>query len=168
MILFDFDTVGNTSGDAAWQVVNDGVMGGRSQGFVELEAGALQFTGTLVTQGGGFTSVRANRAVDLTGYEGVALRVRGGGRTFEVEVDDGTRYGWRAVSRRATFETKEEWALVHVSFSELETTVFGQPVVAPPIDLANIKQIGLYIADKRDGPFRLEVDSIGAYRADAD
>lgn len=52
-------------------------------------------------------------------------------------------------------------------FSELRTTVFGQPVRVAPIDLTNVKRIGLYILDGKDGPFRLEVDSVRAYRADA-
>jgi NADH dehydrogenase [ubiquinone] 1 alpha subcomplex assembly factor 1 len=164
MALFDF----NSADEASWQVVNDGVMGGRSQGYVAIEEGMLRFTGTLVTQGGGFTSVRADRSVDLEGYDGLELRVRGGGRTFEVEVDDDTRRRGRTVSRRAPFETDAEWSLVRVPFSDLRTTIFGQPVSAPPIDLANVKRIGLYILDGKDGPFRLEVDTIRAYRADAD
>ena len=82
-------------------------------------------------------------------------------------MDDDTRRGWRSVSRRASFETQAEWAWVRVPFSALRTTVFGQRVSAPPIDLANVKRIGLYILDGKDGPFRLEVDSIRAYRADA-
>jgi len=163
MTLFDF----NTADEASWQVVNDGVMGGSSQGYVVIEDGILRFTGTLVTQGGGFTSVRADRTVDLAGYDGLELRVRGGGRTFEVAVNDDTRR-WRGrVSRRAPFETGAEWALVRVPFSTLRTTVFGQEVSAPPIDLANVKRIGFYILDGKDGPFRLEVDAIRAYRADA-
>jgi hypothetical protein len=36
-------------------------------------------------------------------------------------------------------------------------------VNAPPIDLAKIRGVGLYIADGRDGPFRLEVDYIRSY-----
>ena len=162
MTLFDFDT----PDEAAWQVVNDGVMGGRSQGYVEIEDGTLRCTGTLVTRGGGFTSVRAERAVDLSGYDGLELRVRGGGRTFEVEVDDDTRRRGRSLSRRAPFETTAEWALVRVPFSALRASVFGQPVSAPPLDPANVQRIGLYILDGQDGPFRLEVDTIRAYRAE--
>lgn len=162
MTLFDFDST-----DASdWQVVNDGVMGGRSQGFIDIEDGTLRFTGELVTRGGGFTSVRTDRRVDLSDYGGLELRVRGGGRTFEVEVDDGTRRGWRSVSRRAPFETTAEWKTVRIPFSALKTTVFGEPVNAPPIDLSSVQSFGLYILDGIDGPFRLEVDTIQAYRAD--
>lgn len=158
--LFAFDA----DDDARWAVVNDGVMGGRSEGFVEVEDGTLRFTGTLVTRGGGFTSVRADRAFDLAGYDGLELRVRGGGRTFEVAVDDGTRRGGRTVSRRAPFETEAEWRWVRVPFGALGTTIFGRPVDAPPLDPGSVRSIGLFIADGQDGPFRLEVDEIRAYR----
>jgi hypothetical protein len=160
LTLFTFES----SDEEAWQVVNDGVMGGRSRGYVKIEDGMLRFTGTLVTQGGGFTSVRARRSVDLSDYEGLELRVRGGGRTFEVEIDDGTRNWGRKVSRRAAFETSDEWAWVRVPFSALQSTVFGRPVRAAAVNLANVRGVGLYILDGIDGPFRLEVEEIRAYQ----
>ncbi|CAN5707007.1 CIA30 family protein [soil metagenome] len=159
--VFAFDN----SDEADWNVVNDGVMGGRSAGFVTVEEGTLRFTGTLVTRGGGFTSVRARRVIDLTGHAGLELRVRGNDRQFEVEVDDGVRGSRGSLSRRAPFMASEEWTLLRVPFSGLRNTVFGQAVNAPQIDLARIEGVGLYIADGQDGPFRLEVDFIRAYGA---
>ncbi|MEM9971575.1 MAG: CIA30 family protein, partial [Pseudomonadota bacterium] len=79
-------------------------------------------------------------SVDLSGYDGVELRVRGSGRTFEVEVDDGTRRGWRRVSRQAPFETTPEWTWVRVPFSALGTSVWGQPVNAAPLDPAKVER----------------------------
>jgi NADH dehydrogenase [ubiquinone] 1 alpha subcomplex assembly factor 1 len=159
--LFTFDR----TDEAEWDVVNDGVMGGRSAGFVAVEQGALRFTGTLVTQGGGFTSVRARRAVDLTGQLGIEMRVRGSGRQFEVELDDGVRAYGRTVSRRAPFATSAEWTVVRVPFSALRSTIFGRAVNAPVIDVARIRGMGLYMADGQDGPFRLEVDYVRSYGA---
>lgn len=163
VILFTFDR----ADEAEWDVVNDGVMGGRSQGFVTVEDGTLRFTGTLVTQGGGFTSVRAGRSIDLTDQLGLELRVRGSGRRFEVELDDGVRTYGRTVSRRAPFPTSAEWTVVRVPFSAFRSSIFGQAVNAPPIDLARIRGVGLYMLDGQDGPFRLEVDYIRTYGAEA-
>lgn len=160
-MLFDFEA----PNEAAWQVVNDGVMGGLSEGYFTVEDGVLTFTGTLVTQGGGFTSVRIARPINLEGYDGVELRVRGGGRTFEVQVDDNARYRGRFVSRRAPFAPQADWTVVRVPFSALRTSIFGRPVNAPPIDLARVTGFGLFILDGQDGPFRLEVDALCAYRA---
>ena len=161
--LFGFDR----ADEAEWFVVNDGVMGGRSAGFVAVEEGTLRFTGTLVTQGGGFTSVRARRTIDLTGELGIELRVRGSGRSFEVEVDDGERRFGRSVSRRASFSTTAEWTIVRVPFNTLRSSIFGQAVNAAPFDPARIRAVGLYMADGKDGAFRLEVDFIRSYGTDA-
>lgn len=158
LTLFSFDT----PDEPQWTVVNDGVMGGRSAGFVELTDGTLHFTGTLVTQGGGFTLVRAPREANLTGFYALELRVRGSGRSFQVELGDGARAYGRIVSRRASFETSTEWNVVRVPFTALRSTIRGREVDAPPIDLARIQSVGIYIADRKDGAFRLEVDFIRA------
>jgi len=157
--LFTFNRVDESN----WQVVNDGVMGGRSFGAVAVADGHLRFSGTLVTQGGGFTSIRTPLSVDLRGAEGLELRVRGSGRPFEVEIGDGTQSFRRNISRRAVFPTAEDWTVVSVPFTALRSTIFGRTVTAPPLDLTRIRSIGLYIIDGRDGPFWLELDYIKAY-----
>lgn len=160
MTLFDF----NNTNEARWQIVNDGVMGGRSKGQFVIDEGKLVFTGTLVTRGGGFTSVRTNGRINLEGYDGVELRVRGGGRTFDVAVGDDARLRGRNISRRAPFQTGAEWTWVRVPFSTLGKTIFGRRVNAPDINLATVNRIGFFIADGIDGPFQLEVDEIRVYK----
>jgi NADH dehydrogenase [ubiquinone] 1 alpha subcomplex assembly factor 1 len=159
--LFDFRT--QVHGD--WQVLNDGVMGGRSKGYVEHQDGRLRFSGTTVTEGGGFTSIRARVILDLQKYEGLEIRVRGGGRSFEIELEDGVRTRGRRISRRASFDTDDGWKVIRVPFSSLQASTFGRPVSAPPVDLSNVTQIGIYIVDGNDGPFSLEVETIRAYGA---
>lgn len=160
MVLFDFED----SAVSTWSIVNDGVMGGRSKGYGRISEGIMRFDGTLVTRGGGFTSVRTAHSVDLSTFDGLELRVRGNGRSFEVEINDGQRYGWRDVSRRIPFDTNDEWRVIRVPFSDVRSTVFGEPVTVPDIDLASVEQIGFYILDGIDGRFWLEVDTISAYR----
>jgi hypothetical protein len=109
--------------------------------------------------------VRARRTVDLTGQLGIELRVRGSGRQFEVELDDGVRGYGRMVSRRAPFRTSAEWTVVRVPFSALRSTIFGRAVDAPVIDVARIRGVGLYMVDGQDGPFKLEVDYMRSYGA---
>lgn len=157
--IFEFDR----DTDLNWSVVNDGVMGGRSAGYIAIEAGTLRFTGTLVTQGGGFTSVRARRDSDLSDATGLELLVRGSGRQFEIEVDDGLVYFGRSVSRRTTFASSADWTLIRVPFSSLQSSIFGQRVHVAPINLSRIVGVGIYIADGQDGDFSLEVDHIRAY-----
>jgi hypothetical protein len=164
MMLFDFED----ANEAAWTVVNDGVMGGNSEGYVRRTAdGTLRFTGTLVTEGGGFTSARTEEAVDLSGYDGLALRVRGGGRSFQVDVRDGTQVRGMPLSRRASFPTSADWQTVRVPFSALGKSVRGRAVPgAPPLEPSAVQGLALFMADGQNGAFRLEVDAIRAYRAE--
>ena len=159
-VLFTFDT----NDEGRWGVVNDGVMGGRSRGYGEISDGRVRFWGELVTRGGGFTSVRSRMPADLAGYDGLELRVRGNGRTFEIELSDGELFRGRTVSRRAAFPTTDEWTTVRVPFRDFQSSVFGQRVRTAPLDASAIRSIGLYILDGIDGPFELEVDEIRAYR----
>jgi NADH dehydrogenase [ubiquinone] 1 alpha subcomplex assembly factor 1 len=159
-VLFDFEGTGT----AQWRVESDRVMGGRSTGSAEVAEGMLVFTGEVVTEGGGFSSVRAGRQVDLSGYDGIELRVRGGGRTFALDVSDGTESRGREVTRRAPFPTTGSWETVRVPFDALEETAHGEPVSPGPLNRSAVTSIGIYIIDGKDGPFRLEVDWIRSYR----
>ena len=159
-MLFDFEGAEK----AQWRVESDRVMGGRSTGSVEMTESTLVFDGEVVTEGGGFSSVRARRQVDLSGYDGIELRVRGGGRTFELDVSDGTESRGREVNRRGPFPTTGSWETVRVPFDSLEETAHGEPVSPGPLNLSAVTSIGIYIIDGKDGPFRLEVDWIRAYR----
>ena len=159
-MLFDFENAGK----ARWRVESDRVMGGRSTGAAEVTDGTLVFTGEVVTEGGGFSSVRASRQADLTGYDGIELRVRGGGRTFELDVSDGTESRGREVNRRGPFPTASSWETVRVPFDSLEESAHGEPVSPGPLDISAVKSIGIYVIDGKDGPFRLEMDWVRAYR----
>ena len=56
---------------------------------------------------------------------------------------------------------------VREPFRALRSTIFGRAVNAAPLDVARIRGVGLYIADGKDGTFRLEVDCIRSYGGDA-
>jgi hypothetical protein len=126
--------------------------------------GTLVFDGEVVTEGGGFSSVRAGRTVDLSVHDGIELRVRGGGRTFERDGSDGTERRGREGTRRGSFPTTGFGETVRVPFDSLEETAHGEAVSPGPLKLSTVKSIGTDIIDRRDGPFRLEVDGIRAYR----
>ena len=75
---------------------------------------------------------------------------------------DGAQRNGRDIARRGEFITREDWQTVRVPFSSLKATVHGEPVDAEPLALDAVESIALYIADGKDGPFRLEVDWIRA------
>jgi len=75
--------------EQGWYVQNDGVMGGKSQGSLEFidVTNTMKFSGTIVTQGGGFTSVRRKTKLDLSKYAGIVVTVEAEPYSLN---DDGT------------------------------------------------------------------------------
>ncbi|MEM6529429.1 MAG: CIA30 family protein [Chloroflexota bacterium] len=150
--------------NADWQMVNDGVMGGISGSTVtRTDAGTWLFSGIVsLENNGGFASAQAMlpRPIDLSQFNGLALRVRG----------DGNRYGFNArsvglvrLSYRGYFETTGDWQQITFAFADLQPITLGNVVPdAPPLDLTQVQMLGFIIADKQDGPFSLEIDTIRA------
>ena len=157
-VLTTFD---GSAGDIRWRVVNDNVMGGRSDGDFQIDSGSLLFKGSTNTRGGGFSSIRSIPA-PLTIPESAAgfkLNLMGDGRTytFRVETSEGVSY-W------AEFPTSKEWSIAQVPFSRFKPRWRGRWLPGPELDPARIVSIGLMIYDGRDGEFLLEVDWIGVYQ----
>ena len=157
--------------DGDWVIVNDGVMGGRSNGVVEFADSTMRFTGTVVTQGGGFTSVRYQlNGTELAGTRRIEMQVRSDRRTYGLTLEDASRLGGRSVSHRADLATgsptdADSWQIVTMAYDELRPSIFGQPVDAAPFDPDQALEIGIIIADGNDGEFALDVDWIDACRS---
>ena len=153
-----------------WVVVNDGVMGGRSAGIVDVVDSTMRFTGNVVTAGGGFTSVRRMLDGDeLVGTERIVLRVRADDRTYGLTLEDASRSGRRPVAHGADLVIEpvtdaDGWNTVELAYERLEPTVFGQPIDADAFDPDTASEIGIIIADGQDGGFELTVDWIDACR----
>lgn len=158
--LADFE---ETDPGAGWQVVNDGVMGGRSFGEATFADGAMTFAGTIVTDGGGFSSVRLELPLGGLGEaNSLQLRVRTDGRSYEIQADDAAPGRDRQVSHFGTLPVNGPgaWDEVSVVLGEMEARFFGRPVDDAPFEPAQATSIGLFLADGFDGPFTIEVDWI--------
>lgn len=148
-----------------WFVVDDGVMGGVSQGYFHSEEGVGIFSGELsLEHGGGFSSVRRMPAsYPLAGTQGILLRLRGDGRTYQCRVRndqafDGIAYG-------APFVTQPgKWAMVRLPWSEFVAVYHGRRVPnAPTLDPARVEQLGVLLADRQPGDFCLELAEIQSF-----
>ena len=164
-MLFAFDTP-----DAAkeWVAVNDGVMGGVSDGRFKLtDAKTLEFFGRLsLENNGGFASVRSKpKGLGLTKDDSIVVRLRGDGREYTLNLYVPTQR--IAFSYRATIKTKAgEWIEVSVPIRDFYATSFGNRVSdAGPVDAGKVNSVGFLLSDKRAGPFKLEVEWIKAVGA---
>lgn len=162
LLLTDFTT---QAGDLDWYVMNDNVMGGRSQGNFKIEQGELNFVGSTNTRGGGFSSIRTTPVpLDLSKFSGIRLKVRGDGRRYTWRLATNARWRGRQVSYWADFDTKDgAWTTVDIPFSEFIPQYRGITLDGPELEPGQIRDMGLMIYDKQDGPFELRLASVHAY-----
>ena len=153
-----------------WQAVNDGVMGGVSDGrFRITERQTLEFYGTLsLENNGGFASVRSRpRTLGLQTGDTLVARVRGDGREYQLNLYVSGRM--RAFSYRAPVQTRSgEWIDVAVPLDRFEATSFGRVLRGEgPVDPRSVTSIGFLLAEKTPGPFLLEVAWVKVLRGPA-
>ena len=145
-----------------WRVVNDGVMGGLSQGTVSYVDDIMHFEGTLsLENNGGFSSIRGPlKNYDLSSFEKVTIRFRGNGGTFGLRLKTDEPYympyfkmnflptdEWQTM----TFDLRDfpQWRLNDLTGSKADTE-----------SLSKIIRLGIIKSDKKVGPFELDVDYI--------
>jgi hypothetical protein len=165
-VIVDF----SEPGSIPWSIVNDGVMGGRSTSKMEIsEDGSARFEGFVsLENNGGFASTRAAlQSLNLSGYAGVILKVRGDGRRYQLRfrVDDASD----GVAYRAAFDTiTGEWLELQLRFADFQPSFRGSVLSdVGPLDPVRIRQMGFLIADKKEGPFRLEIAWVKAVKEEA-
>lgn len=164
-VLFDFN---GTDAADEWQTVNDGVMGGVSDGQFKIsEEKTLEFYGTLsLENNGGFASVRS-RSKDLGLKKGdrLVVRLRGDGREYSLNLY--TQRRMTAFSYRAVFATKkDEWIEVLLPLDTFVATSFGQVIDNQPLEPGEVNGIGILLGDKKAGRFKLEVEWIKVIKSD--
>ncbi|QEL17799.1 CIA30 family protein [Limnoglobus roseus] len=165
LVLFDFSLPGAAS---EWQAVNDGVMGGVSEGTFQItDRKTLAFFGTLsLENNGGFASVRTKaKKLSLESGDALRVRVRGDGRQYSLNL-----YVPRpqvAFSYRATVTTtSDEWVEVTLPLDTFEATSFGRVVKdAGAVKPNEVNALGFMVSDKKAGPFKLEIEWVKVVRA---
>ncbi len=150
-----------------WLSVNDNVMGGVSEGgFRITEDKTLEFSGKIsLDNQGGFASIRTQSAdLGLDGFDTIALRVKGDGRTYYLDLRAAKTFA--AASYRVPLKTqKDTWQEVRVPVKDFEYSVFGKRIAgAEGLTASNVQSVGFTLADKQAGPFRLEIAWISAQR----
>ena len=151
-----------TRPDAArgFRVINDGVMGGVSSSRLDFGTEGLLFTGSVsMENNGGFASFRGPLRVPA-GARALLLTVRGDGQVYRLTLkpDDSNATG----QYQASFTVPREWTTLRFVPTDFSASFRGRALTAPTIALGDVQTMGLLIADKQVGAFRIEVRSIGA------
>jgi NADH dehydrogenase [ubiquinone] 1 alpha subcomplex assembly factor 1 len=160
-VIFDFSSADQAE---VWRIVNDGVMGGRSESqFLARGDSTVTFSGTVsLENSGGFASVRS-LPWDFglpDSCRGIRIRVRGDGQTYKFRLRLDDRFD--GIAYQTNFVTVAgEWSEFELPFDTFHASFRGRTVPgAGPIVPSAIRQFGFLIADAQEGPFRLDVDWI--------
>lgn len=157
MVIFDFNS---ENGARGWQVVDDVVMGGRSDGSVGVDdEGHGIFEGIVsLENNGGFSSIRClTGSIDAGSNSSFVITLKGDGKNYQFRVK-------RSLSDRHsytyTFSTTGEWQRVTVPFAEMTPTFRGYTPEIPNYQGDKMQEIGFLISNKKAEKFRLLVDLV--------
>jgi monofunctional biosynthetic peptidoglycan transglycosylase len=128
----------------------------------------MLFAGELsLENNGGFASIRSSgKTEDLGEFDGISIRVRGDGRRYYFTIQ--TDFLIFAGSYRSGFDTVAgQWTEIRLPFKSFQANSFGRPLgSAPALNKRQVRSLGILLADKKAGPFELEIDWIRAYRGE--
>lgn len=157
MVLFDF----NKDIDLTqWRVVDDVVMGGRSDGqFGISESGHGVFQGEVsLENNGGFSSVRYwFDQKNVESHERVKIRLKGDGKRYQFRVKSNQRDRFNYIYE---FKTSGEWEWIEIPFSVMVPGFRGRKLNIPNYDGKHLAEIAFLISNKVPESFRLEIDKI--------
>lgn len=156
-IIFQFESDCSTNG---WQIVDDRVMGGRSQGNLSVNSeGFGVFKGYVTTENnGGFSSLRYNfDGIQTRGFKSVVLKLRGDGKSYQFRLK-GSEY--QRHSYIYTFKTTGAEQEIIIPLKDFYPSFRGSVLDMPNFDANQIEQIAFLIANKTNERFKLEIESI--------
>ncbi|MEM6516069.1 MAG: CIA30 family protein [Bacteroidota bacterium] len=157
MTLFDFNPEIDIS---KWQIVDDVVMGGRSNGNFNLDQnGHGEFSGFIsLKNNGGFSSVRYRMPkLNVENFTKAILRIKGDGKNYQFRIKSNSREYATYVYE---FETTEEWSTIEVPFEKMRPQFRGRKLNMPNYPGETIEEITFLIGNKKEESFKLLIDSI--------
>lgn len=159
-LRIDFNT--QEDGDD-WVIVNDGVMGGLSQGRAVLTDSSIYYTGNIsLRNNGGFSSLRsAYREWDLSEFSSVSITYRSKGQPFAFILE--TSNVWFEPKYRAYFASEDDdWQTFTLPLLEFQETRVGRKTgrTIHPSQLSDIIRLGFINTGKYESDFELEIREI--------
>ena len=156
MTIFDFSQETSSNG---WYVVNDGVMGGLSQGQFSRENGVAIFKGNVSTDNnGGFTMIQNQfETIKTDKFAAFKIRLKGDGKDYQFRVRSDKNQQHSYVYQ---FSTTGEWQEISVPFSSLAPRYRGRSLEMTNFDGAKIEEIAFLIGNKKKESFTLILDRI--------
>ena len=157
MTLYNFNSESKAT---EWLIVDDVVMGGRSNGnFYVNENGHGVFEGEIsLENNGGFSSVRHEcQTINVRDYSKIRIHVKGDGNTYQLRVKSSNSDYY---SYSASFQSSNNWGEIEIPFKAFSPVYRGRTLDMPNFPGETIEEIAILIGNKKAQKFKLELDSI--------
>ncbi|SHG43298.1 CIA30 family protein [Winogradskyella jejuensis] len=157
MTIFDFNSESNIQN---WRIVDDVVMGGRSNGNFKINTdGHGEFSGYVsLENNGGFSSVRYNfETINSSGYTSFKIRLKGDGKPFQFRVKSTSSQRYSYIYE---FQTSGEWETISIPFNQMSPSFRGYQLNQPNFNGKQMGEIAFLIGNKKEQAFKLLIDKI--------
>lgn len=146
-----------------WEIINDGVMGGLSEGQTLMLDDCVSFYGEVsLRNNGGFSSYKAPfKQMDLSKYKKIVVKYRSKGYTMAMTLEMDKRW-FLPYYKRDLPNTDWKWVKEEILFSEFVRYSVGRkrPGTPTKAELEKILRLGFVTNEKRAGDFKIEIDYI--------
>lgn len=155
--LFDFNKDCDLSN---WYVMDDVVMGGRSDGNFQInEDGYGMYYGKVsLENNGGFSSIRYRlNNQNISAYTTCKIRLKSDGKKYQFRTKS------EAYDRHSyiyQFETSGEWETISIPLSEMYPSWRGRKLDMPNYPVEQLEEIAFLIGNKKAESFELLFDWI--------
>lgn len=157
MMIFNFTSNSDISN---WSIIDDVVMGGRSNGGFKInKEGHGEFSGKVsLENNGGFSSLRYNfDTTSISDYSKFVIHIKGDGKSYQFRVKN------KRINRHSyiyKFDTSEDWQTVEIPFSDMQAMYRGNNVDIPNFEGNQIEEIAFLIGNKKAESFKFVIDYI--------
>lgn len=155
--LFNFTKDSDIS---KWQIIDDGVMGGRSNGSFNINNdGYGEFSGKVsLENNGGFSSVHYNfNTIDCKAYSKFIIHLKADGKNYQFRVKDRRNQKYAFIYE---FETSGEWQTIEIPFSKMYASYRGYRMDIPNFQGHQMEEIAFLVGNKKSEDFKLIIDTI--------
>ena len=156
-IIFVFN---KNSSISNWVVVDDVVMGGRSNGNFHLNKdGKGVFSGKVSLDNyGGFSSVRHGfKKLNVEKFKSIVLKIKGDGKNYQFRIKNKSS---DYASYITFFSSSGEWQEIEIPLNSMYPSFRGRKLDEPNFFHKSIEEVTFLIANKKNEEFIILIDKI--------
>ncbi|MGQ1909661.1 CIA30 family protein [Marinifilum sp. RC60d5] len=153
-IIADFTNDNNLSN---WFIVNDDVMGGKSDSGIYInQNNCAVFQGTVsIENNGGFAMVKnVFQPLNINQYSTIVLKVKGDSKKYQLRLKSENSQYYSFVHN---FYTNDKWQIIEIPFEKFQASFRGQKLNYPNFNSEQLSEIAFLIGNKKTEKFKLEI-----------